>query len=824
MVFEHCSITGWDLDSDTESIGEMVLNMVEDGDNNEVDEIMHNAGLGGIGNMQEHLDPDGEAYRCLGPGSSPLCRLLSERGTQNCVETGYIGSTGYVVPLHQISIVPGHTIERIGICDTGSTKLGEQISVQCHLNNMLVEAPCGPLALSNVLQRVHNSMKDNDILPESFSVEARSGPQPDGRLMDMAPLTLGCVDNVTALRGLEINTYGARGQYVVPLDCPAKRYKVPCGLGSTLVVNNVVLMYPSVPQYLVPETRRRPLEEHKGFLCCTSSSTSAALKGLVRYTTCDVVCRCYNCGVGDEILHLINVLRPNHCNCGANANKEVIMVSGIKVVMCESCVRDLEITMSRFSSTTPHCVTLHKPLTKHDGMSVKVLSFCTGAVMRWVESRGTWIDSRSDIGCISTYRSIISPSLSLIPFIEHISPVRASLANVYLNQAICSPCNKYYPGVVLRPNYSEPPCVVSDNCDYTDKRLLDCVPGLDVFAIFVNLELTYEDAIVMSRSAASRFKYTSKTSVYLSPSRFEIPKLNEEVAPFSTAWWQNHFKGVIVQKEPGPDATIKLTVESTCLPVDGDKFTTLHGQKGVVTILDDDDMPSVQGRHAEIVIGSSSVIKRGTLSQLIEAACGMYAYKHMDPSVPHSTQTILASYAADFNVRKNVIDSILRRYEGDVRITNKQPMRKVTTYDGVSVISNVRANYGMIRVMQSCFLGSIRMSSTYECAGMYSTSVNTRSSEGGSKSLGEMECTQLMASGMTECIGEFIERSDACEVHVCRLCRCLKLVCVCPREDTEDIESAASHVDTIKMPYRSIVSIVSWKVGFDINTRLSFGR
>ena len=84
MAFEHSEITGWDLDSDTESIGELVLNMVEGGnnDNNEIDRDVDEMHLGNTISMQYQLDSDGENYRSLGPGSSPLCRFLSEHGTR----------------------------------------------------------------------------------------------------------------------------------------------------------------------------------------------------------------------------------------------------------------------------------------------------------------------------------------------------------------------------------------------------------------------------------------------------------------------------------------------------------------------------------------------------------------------------------------------------------------------------------------------------------------------------------------------------------------------------------------------------------------------
>ena len=231
-------------------------------------------------------------------------------------------------------------------------------------------------------------------------------------------------------------------------------------------------------------------------------------------------------------------------------------------------------------------------------------------------------------------------------------------------------------------------------------------------------------------------------------------------------------------------------------------------------------MPRVDNKCAEIVIGSSSIVKRGTTSQLIEAACGMFATTHMDPSMAYCTETILQSYMSQFRVRDNPIDSILSRYEGEVQFNDRTAMRRINRPSGMTIISGVRANYGVIRVMQSCFVSSTQMSSTYECASVHSTSINAKSSFGGSKSLGEMECMQLMASGMNNCMQEFVERSNMCSVQVCRTCRCLRIVCVCAKDNIVDSDSVVSNVDIIGMPYKSILSIVSWKVGFDINTRL----
>lgn len=106
------------------------------------------------------------------------------------------------------------------------------------------------------------------------------------------------------------------------------------------------------------------------------------------------------------------------------------------------------------------------------------------------------------------------------------------------------------------------------------------------------------------------------------------------------------------------------------------------------------------------------------------------------------------------------------------------------------------------------------MSYTHHCAQAHELKIGTRSSFGGSKSLGEMECTQLVASGLTNCLQEFINRSDMCFVDVCRGCDCLLIVCVCDEQGQK--------VNRMKLPYRTIKFIIASKVGFDLNIRLRF--
>ena len=95
------------------------------------------------------------------------------------------------------------------------------------------------------------------------------------------------------------------------------------------------------------------------------------------------------------------------------------------------------------------------------------------------------------------------------------------------------------------------------------------------------------------------------------------------------------------------------------------------------------------------------------------------------------------------------------------------------------------ANYGTIRVMQSVFMASTKMSFTSKMAGKYTMVPSKKSSYGGSKNLGEMEIMQLDASGMKYVLQEFIDRSDMAVIDIiCCSCNHIKMVCDCPNDTT----------------------------------------
>ena len=265
----------------------------------------------------------------------------------------------------------------------------------------------------------------------------------------------------------------------------------------------------------------------------------------------------------------------------------------------------------------------------------------------------------------------------------------------------------------------------------------------------------------------------------------DIPEVGSTIEPFSKVWWQIGFKSKLISVVARPDGGVLLSLEYVGFPVDGDKFTTFHGQKGVATILPDNEMPVVNRRTAEIIIGSSALIKRGTASQVIEAACGQFASLANLTHCSSTPSQVLENYRWEYRLgrNRNIIDDMCSRYQSDVMIRGPDGElsaipRKVRS-SSIHEIRNVKANYGVIRVMQSIFMASDKMSCTQKKTMKHSMNPCSKSSLGGSKRLGEMELAQLEASGFKHCLQEFKDRSDSCVIEVCSKSKCIKMLCAC---------------------------------------------
>ena len=348
------------------------------------------------------------------------------------------------------------------------------------------------------------------------------------------------------------------------------------------------------------------------------------------------------------------------------------------------------------SLISPHVPTLQeKTLEEKSFTSEYIISFCTGALMRQTVD-GAWITTEQPVSDDLKYHSVLSPCASLTPFPSHINATRLGLSNVYMQHAICEPYCTYMAGMKFTPLYNEDTILLPDFLLTTNHVISGSqrsFPGLNLFAVFMNMHLTHEDGVVMSRSASERFKYKAEINRTLSVFDRHIPDVGTIIEPYSRNWWQCHFKGtVIVVKQIDPDR-ILLILSCICYPVNGDKFTTLHGQKGVVTILEDHKMPHISDRQAEIVIGSSSILKRGTVSQMLEAAYSQHAIDNMNLNSHITYSDAVKDYMDNYNYHGSDITRAFKTYEKDIIINDSTVTRKVyKVYSEISEARSVRAS------------------------------------------------------------------------------------------------------------------------------------
>ena len=76
-----------------------------------------------------------------------------------------------------------------------------------------------------------------------------------------------------------------------------------------------------------------------------------------------------------------------------------------------------------------------------------------------------WVDSLSEQVYPSSFAEILSPVLTWIPFVQHISGARAGLSNIYLNQAVCNPKSTCDPSLSIVPCYDESVLLYSGDRD-----------------------------------------------------------------------------------------------------------------------------------------------------------------------------------------------------------------------------------------------------------------------------------------------------------------------------------------------------------------------
>ena len=126
-------------------------------------------------------------------------------------------------------------------------------------------------------------------------------------------------------------------------------------------------------------------------------------------------------------------------------------------------------------------------------------------------------------------------------------------------------------------------------------------PEKNIFKDFMNTEHTYEDGFVMSSSAVTKFQYNCVHIIRFNSSSGLYIKEGDIIKPMSKGWWQRLDPGKVIKIIPNATGDLTVMILRVGYPVNRDKFTTIPGQKGVITILQDENMPKIR-RYLTVVL------------------------------------------------------------------------------------------------------------------------------------------------------------------------------------------------------------------------------
>jgi hypothetical protein len=146
---------------------------------------------------------------------------------------------------------------------------------------------------------------------------------------------------------------------------------------------------------------------------------------------------------------------------------------------------------------------------------------------------------------------------------------------------------------------------------------------------------------------------------------------------------------------------VKVTIEREGIPANGDKFSTLHGQKGVITIVPDNRMPIIGAERTEIIIGSVSIVKRGTPSQLLEGALSKYVSdSHSSVQHPMTCSDAIDKFSTEVSTsdRESAWERAMNHYCTNLSFGKGAVQQRVHMHRSNTIkVESVRCNYGIIR-------------------------------------------------------------------------------------------------------------------------------
>ncbi len=380
----------------------------------------------------------------------------------------------------------------------------------------------------------------------------------------------------------------------------------------------------------------------------------------------------------------------------------------------------------------------------------------------------------------------------LIPYIAFDRPPRTVIASVQSIQAVSTPygagTSSVAPTHISKPLVSTP--LIESILNSNDYGIADNVPGQDLLVCFANFNDTNEDSIMINEGSVARSLYSYMAySAHVVNSTEKIPNSGEYAHIKNNRWWKSYSRRQMESSKPsiisnekmipivsGGDGrgkiistnitqngqiSVKCTRFSTS--VTGDKLATGHGQKGVVKLVPQIDMPWGVDENGEpiifdIVMSLSSMTNRLTVGQYYEAVTGVKAAKEgrriiINPSEDCSehTETIL--------------------YDGETG----ELIERESDNGPIPVL----ASWGISRVWQMTQLTWDKQHYTHNTSGKSSITTALGRTAGGGIKFGEMDNHAIDASGLYQSGKEMKMRINTIDSQMCTRCEEFIDTCSC---------------------------------------------
>lgn len=603
---------------------------------------------------------------------------------------------------------------------------------------------------------------------------------------------------------------------------------ISTGLIGSLADNQCIDMSPGEDPNVANTDNRQYMSEYTGFICAGHTSHSGEA-GRIRRVTCDIRVRILRRKLIDDMRNAIIYAfdRVNHNTIGSERDWKIYCMG----IYSNISIRELTLICSvhrimSLSDATTFSIHINK------ASRCVIISISSGTLVKLC-SNGHWADNVEVYSSDKCIKSCIRPTIdttgpdqmracfsAFFNFHAYINQNRAPrplIASVQTPQAICmpwctgnaavSPCNTFKP-VITSEFYAS----ILNDAQNDSSDISSYLPGENVMCLFLNLEYTYEDSIMVSKNYVDNggFNTISMCSYNISRNEY-IPPVGSVLCGILSKWWKSPCQrgcshnaeelsrtkryavgykptGVVHSITEMNNGDINVRVKSHQGLQNGDKLSMPHGQKGVATIVEYNNMPiAYNEKHGQIVpdivMAMSSVVTRQTNGVLYEAAKSLSVLSDCR-SLPHA-------------IRYNELPEV----DDEFTVVSGETGQTYTTlvYDKHMQLRCIpcKASLGMVRVFNQTQMSRERHQVSHIKPSKNSLRTPDGRARGGGVAWGEMEVQSASSAGLHSCDDEIVSRGDSIVCKWCVVCQRLGLLCTCTTED--------NHI-TARAPYDLIAT------------------